>query len=339
MNTLVIRRRSGFSSWIRVASLGLMVVTGLMAGAPAIRAQEADLIDKFETTKSLVAKSVRTTGPEFLPRLSKSEQKIVDALGKTTEVAFRDNDLAGALSYLAELHQIEIWVDSVRVNPEDVTVTLESTTVSLRSCLNLILEPHGLCFLVEDDILKVTSTEVAESKFITRTYPVGDLFSTPEEAEELLQVLECGLGLRHGDEAPRSLAISTKSRALVVRQTHQVHDQLLQLLRDLRDDPADDSPQELVLNFGFERDRDGTNKSAVPLVFFNELYVEVSELTPALEQEKRGMTAKYGKDAVQNTTVVVRAGAEVPAKLVQQLIKKCQDSGFTKFTLRAMSKE
>ena len=244
MNTLVIHRRSGFSSWIRVASLGLMVATGLMAGAPAIRAQEADadLIDKLETTKSLAAKSVRTTGPEFLPRLSKSEQKIVDALGKTTEVAFRDNDLKGALDYLAELHQIEIWIDTVRVNPDDVLVTLESTTVSLRSCLNLILEPHGLCYLVEDDILKVTTSDVAESKFITRTYPVSDLCSTPEEAEELLQVLECGLGLHHGDEAPRSLAISTKSRALVVRQTHQVHDQLLQLLRDLRDDPTESSP-------------------------------------------------------------------------------------------------
>ena len=246
MNTLLIRRRSGFLSWIRVAGLGLMVVTGLMAGASAITAQEvdADLIDKFETTKSLAAKSVRRAGPEFLPRPSKNEQQIVDALGKPTEVAFRDNDLAGALSYLAELHQIEIWVDRVRVNSDDVTVTLESTTVSLRSCLNLILEPHGLCYLVEDDILKVTSTEVAESKFITRTYPVGDLFSTPEEAEELLQVLECGLGLHHGDEAPRSLAISTKSRALVVRQTHQVQDQLLQLLRDLRDDVVENSPQE-----------------------------------------------------------------------------------------------
>ena len=256
MNRLVIRRRSGFSSWIRAASLGLLVSGGLMAGAPTITAQDAnkarevdgDLIDKFETFKSLAAKSVRTAGPEFLPRRSKNEQKIVDALGKPTEVAFRDNDLAGALSYLAELHQIEIWVDRVRVNPDDVMVTLESTTVSLRSCLNLILEPHGLCYLVEDDILKVTSTEVAESKFITRTYPVGDLFSTPEEAEELLQVLECGLGLRHGDEAPRSLAIFAKSRALVVRQTHQVHDQLLQLLRDLRDDVAENSPEKSGLH-------------------------------------------------------------------------------------------
>lgn len=216
------------------------VVLTLLFGVRPASSQDGDvdpvLIDKFETFKSAQSKGGI---PEFLPRPSATERAIYAALDMTTEVTFRDNDLGTALDYLKETHGIEIWVDKVRVNVQDYTVTLESSKASFRSCLNLILEPHALCYVVEDDVLKITTQEAADTKMITRTYPAGDLFSNPEEAEELTAVLECGLGLNPNVEGPRPLKISTKSRAIVLRQTHRVHDQLLQLLRDLRQAPAD----------------------------------------------------------------------------------------------------
>jgi hypothetical protein len=224
----------------RLSTFLLVCVAGLIAGSILVSrqaglAQDAEvepvLIDKFEVVKS----SQSNAGvPEFLPRLSAIEQEIVAALNNPTEVTFRDNDLGSALDFLKDRHGIEIWVDKVRVNVEDYAVTLESSKVSLRSCLNLILEPHGLCYLIEDDVLKVTTQEAAETKLITRTYPVSDLFDGPEEAEELASVLECGLGLTHQEDAPPPLKISIRSRAIILRQTHQVHNRLLQLLRDLR---------------------------------------------------------------------------------------------------------
>ena len=51
------------------------------------------------------------------------------------------------------------------------------------------------------------------------------------------------------------------------------------------------------------------------------------------------MEAMHGKDVVAKATVLIRADSEVPTGLVQQLIKKCQDNGFTKFSLRATSEE
>jgi biopolymer transport protein ExbD len=117
-------------------------------------------------------------------------------------------------------------------------------------------------------------------------------------------------------------------------------DERVKLPKDMLAKPPEVKPEhELVLNFGFERNPDGTKKNPIPSVFYNERYVEVSQLTPDLEQEKRVMEAVHGKDVIEKVTVLIRADSEVPAGLVQQLIKKCQDNGFTKFSLRATAEE
>ena len=60
---------------------------------------------------------------------------------------------------------------------------------------------------------------------------------------------------------------------------------------------------------------------------------------PDLEQEKRVMERLHGKEIIKDVTVLIRADSEVPTGLVQELIKKCQEAGFTKFSLRATSEE
>jgi biopolymer transport protein ExbD len=117
-------------------------------------------------------------------------------------------------------------------------------------------------------------------------------------------------------------------------------DERVKLPRDMLAKPPEVKPEhELVLNFGYERTKEGVKVNKVPTVFYNEKYVEVAQLTPDLEQEKRVMEAIHGKGVVEKATVLIRADSEVPAGLVQQLIKKCQDNGFTKFSLRATSEE
>jgi biopolymer transport protein ExbD len=117
-------------------------------------------------------------------------------------------------------------------------------------------------------------------------------------------------------------------------------DERVKLPKDMLAKPPEVKPEhELVLNFGYERSKEGVKKSPIPTVFYNEKYVEVAQLTPDLEQEKRVMEAMHGKDVIKDVTVLIRADSEVPTGLVQQLIKKCQDNGFTKFALRASAEE
>lgn len=117
-------------------------------------------------------------------------------------------------------------------------------------------------------------------------------------------------------------------------------DERVKLPKDMLAKPPEVKPEhELVLNFGFERDRNGKKLTPNPTVFYNERYVDIEKLTPDLEQEKRVMEALHGKGVIDKVTVLIRADSEVPTGLVQQLIKKCQDNGFSKFSLRATAEE
>jgi biopolymer transport protein ExbD len=117
-------------------------------------------------------------------------------------------------------------------------------------------------------------------------------------------------------------------------------DERVKLPKDMLAKPPEVKPEhELVLNFGFARSKEGRKLKSVPEVFYNERLVEVGNLTPDLEQEKRVMQALHGNDVIDKVTVLIRADSEVPTGLVQQLIKKCQDNGFTKFSLRATAEE
>lgn len=117
-------------------------------------------------------------------------------------------------------------------------------------------------------------------------------------------------------------------------------DERVKLPKDVLAKPPEVKPEhELVLNFGFERTIDGVKKSRIPTIFYNGDYVEVGKLGPELEQEKRIMEAQHGKGVVDKVTVLIRADTDVPTGLVQELIKRCQANGFTKFSLRATAEE
>lgn len=117
-------------------------------------------------------------------------------------------------------------------------------------------------------------------------------------------------------------------------------DERVKLPKDVLAKPPEVKPEhELVLNFGFERTIDGKKKSPIPTIFYNGEDVEVGKLGPELEQEKRIMEAQHGKEVIKDVTVLIRADADVPTGLIQELIKKCQGNGFEKFSLRATSEE
>ena len=181
-----------------------------------------------------------TAAPEFLPRLSGNEEKILTALSESTEVAFTDAPLEEGLKYLEDLHGVEIWLDkealaAVKQNT-DQPINMNISGISLRSTLRLILEPLALTYIIESEVLKVTTQATADKALITRTYPVSDLFSTREEAEELVESLVCGLGLvQKTKDGPAPLAVSVPSAAIIARLSRSQQDQLLQLVRDLRE--------------------------------------------------------------------------------------------------------
>ena len=56
-----------------------------------------------------------------------------------------------------------------------MTVNQDLRGISLRSGLKLMLNSLGLTYVINDEVLKITTPEAAENELIIRTYEVGDL--------------------------------------------------------------------------------------------------------------------------------------------------------------------
>lgn len=113
---------------------------------------------------------------------SPNEQKISRALDQQTSLEFPDNTLKEVVDYINQLHNIPIRLDEQALTDAgldaDTRVNLVISGISLRSALKLLLENVNgteLTYVIEDEVMKITTAEKANEKYQTRVYPVGDL--------------------------------------------------------------------------------------------------------------------------------------------------------------------
>lgn len=173
------------------------------------------------------------------PLATENEARIERVLDARVSVDLADVELVKALGELEKQYDIDIWLDKQAISDAgqdiDQKITLAVKRVSLRSCLKLILEPLGLTTIVQDDVLKVTTKAALANHITTRIYPIADLCATKDDATELLQTLECGLGKTENGEPKYHLVVSVRLKSLTVRESYLVHQQVQDLLNSLRD--------------------------------------------------------------------------------------------------------
>ncbi|MCA9174758.1 MAG: hypothetical protein KDB14_09770 [Planctomycetales bacterium] len=113
-------------------------------------------------------------------RYSEQELKIEQNLKSKVDVTFNNAPLAEVVSTLANLADVPIYLDDRGLRLEAVTtdqpVTINiSQPIMLKSALNLILEPLGLSYVIENEVLKITTADVKNADTYREVYPVGDL--------------------------------------------------------------------------------------------------------------------------------------------------------------------
>ena len=113
-------------------------------------------------------------------RRSEKELEIERKLRTPVSLQFHDAPLAEVMDYLARLAQVNLHLDPQGLAEEGVTsttpVTIDlSQDISLKSALNLILEPLHLSFVIKDEVLKITSEQLRDGHVYTITYTVADL--------------------------------------------------------------------------------------------------------------------------------------------------------------------
>jgi len=108
-----------------------------------------------------------------------AEQKIVDTLDEETVMLFFDQPLTEVIDSVKTRHSIPMIIDDKALADagldSSMSVNQDLRGITLRSGLKLMLNSLGLTYVINDEVLKITTPEAAENELIIRTYEVGDL--------------------------------------------------------------------------------------------------------------------------------------------------------------------
>lgn len=177
--------------------------------------------------------------PEFLPAVSEREKRILAELEKPTSVDFVKTPLKEVVDFFRAKHQIDIVIDDKALAEAgvgvDTPITRRLQNVSVRSAWNLLCRDLDLAYFVDDDVLQLTTKDVADGNLITRVYPVADLV-TDEFYDSLVELLTTTVRPTvWGEGNGYRWECQGFQGSLVIIQSHQVHDEIRALLRSLRD--------------------------------------------------------------------------------------------------------
>jgi general secretion pathway protein D len=117
---------------------------------------------------------------EFTRKRSPAEMEIERSLSKMVEANFKDRPLEEVLDTLSKMAGINVHLDPTGLHAEAVTpqtpVSLNmNQPISLKSALNLILGQYNLSYIIENEVLVITSKDARDSHVYTKVYYVADL--------------------------------------------------------------------------------------------------------------------------------------------------------------------
>ena len=122
----------------------------------------------------------RKYGQDRDRKRSPKEMEIEQKLRSPVSLKFRETPLSEVIDRLKEITGINIYLDPQGLAQEGVhpssPVTIDlSQDISLKSALNLILQPLHLGYVVRDEVLKITSEQHRSGNVYTKVYMVADL--------------------------------------------------------------------------------------------------------------------------------------------------------------------
>lgn len=108
-----------------------------------------------------------------------SEEKLLRVLDTPTDVNWVELPLEECIQFLQTAKDINLWIDRETISDEgvqrDSAVTLRLAGLRFESVLKLLLGPHQLDWVIEDEVMKITTAVHAGEKLVTTIYDVRDL--------------------------------------------------------------------------------------------------------------------------------------------------------------------
>lgn len=178
-----------------------------------------------------------------------SVEAIRRALDKPVSLEFVETPLEDVVNYLKESLKIRIVLHRKALNDvgvaPDTPLTWNLRDISARSALNLMFADLDLTWIISNEVLLITTPEVAESTLENVVYEVHDLVAARDEKgvpvndfDQLIEVITSTVAPTTWDQVggPGSIAPFEGNgiTALSISQTQRVHEQIAKLLDDLR---------------------------------------------------------------------------------------------------------
>lgn len=111
--------------------------------------------------------------------MTPSEEKIKRSLNQTISLHFQNQPLGEVIKQVQAVAQVNLHLDEQGLQEEGVdtskTVTINVDDIPISSVLRLVLEPMGLNYIIQNDVLKITSKRRSNGDLLTVNYSVADL--------------------------------------------------------------------------------------------------------------------------------------------------------------------
>ncbi|MFO0807112.1 MAG: hypothetical protein U0746_00650 [Gemmataceae bacterium] len=111
--------------------------------------------------------------------MGEKEKEISARLMKSLNVSFTNVPLRQCLDDLRATTGMNIYTDVAALQAESVSadqpISVKVDNVSLKAALNLILSQAHLTYVIQDEVLKITTEKAARGKLTQRVYSVADL--------------------------------------------------------------------------------------------------------------------------------------------------------------------
>ena len=182
-------------------------------------------------------------------RISDAERRVLNALAQPFSCDFQKTPLADVAAFIREKAGIGVVLDrrsleDVGLGP-DTPVTFRVSGITLRSALRLMLRDLDLTFVLQDEVLLITTPEMSEEQLTTAVFAVPDLVTFRNASGEatcdfqpLVDLVTSTVRPDAWDDVggPGFITGCTlaKARFVVVSQTQDVLKEVVDLLSALR---------------------------------------------------------------------------------------------------------
>jgi RNA polymerase sigma factor (sigma-70 family) len=328
-----VRLDNALMELLKPHQLGMVVQDN---GLTITAAPLAEMERKEREQNKIVDAHLAKEQPQRFDERSPNAIRIEAELQNPTALEFFDTPLRDAIEFIAELHNIRILVDEAALADvgvaTDQAVNLVLQNVELQSALNHILRPQGLTTIIRDEVLQVTTKEIADEYLVTRVYDIGDLAGI--EQEQLLKVLQESLADAEWKETDgQGGTASILDDALVVKQSQSAHRQIVDLLGQLRRHLQQRSQSQTSVRTSETAEAPSRNEFNLDIDADGRAWFHNATITTELLQD-----VLQRVQHVQQTVVVLRVDPSASSAAVSRIIDAAKAAGISelKFALRVV---